>query len=225
MTDVVDWIEKHLGYRFRDRGRLERALTHRSAGGPHNERLEFLGDAVLGLLIAEVLHRALPAAREGDLTRLRASLVRRETLAELAAAAGLGEQVRLGAGELRSGGFRRDSILANALEAVVGAAYLDGGLDAARGMVRVLFGDRLERLPPPDSLKDPKTRLQERLQGRGLDVPVYDIVEISGEPHRQRFTASCVVAGLDLETRGEGRSRRAAEQAAARSMLERLQDE
>ncbi len=222
MTEAGRWCSRVLGYRFRDPERLERALTHRSAGGRHNERLEFLGDAVLGFIIAESLHHALPEADEGHLSRLRASLVRRETLAELAGELGLGHQVRLGSGELKSGGFRRASILADALEATIGAIYLDGDLPAARDVIRRLYAERLRDLPPPEALKDAKTRLQELLQGRGLPVPTYGVEAVAGADHRQRFTVTCEIEGLEQQTTGTGTSRRRAEQAAAERMLEAL---
>jgi ribonuclease-3 len=225
LSPVYRWTETSLHYRFRDPVLLGQALKHRSAGGDHNERLEYLGDAVLGFVVAEFLFQALPDADEGYLSRLRASLVRRGTLADIAAGIGLGERVRLGSGELNSGGFRRASILANTLEALFGAIYLDGGLAAVRHTILMLYGGRLEELPGKDQLKDPKTRLQEILQARGLDLPVYDIEQITGDEHRRHFTASCAVAALGLATRGEGASRRKAEQRAAERMVARIGDE
>jgi len=219
LTDACRWCERKLGYRFCDPEYLERALTHRSAGGQHNERLEFLGDAVLGFAIAEALHRSLPEADEGHLSRLRAALVNRETLAELAQELDLSRHIRLGPGELKSGGCRRSSILSDALEALIGAVYLDGDLPAARMVIMSLYDVRLQDLPPPEALKDPKTRLQELLQGRGLPVPVYSIEEISGEKHQQRFSVACDVPGLENRTVGAGSSRRRAEQVAADRML------
>lgn len=222
MTEAVRWCARELGYRFRDPDRLQRALTHRSAGSRHNERLEFLGDAVLGFVIAEALHRSLPDADEGHLSRLRAALVRRETLAELARTVGLGERLRLGGGELKSGGFRRASILADTLEALIGAAYLDGGLPAARTVLERLYAERLRDLPSADALKDAKTRLQELLQGRGLSLPVYRVESVTGEEHRRRFTVVCEIADADRASVGSGTSRRRAEQAAAEHMLATL---
>ena len=224
MNDPAGWLERALGYRFSDPGLLERALTHRSAGGRHNERLEYLGDAALGFVVAEALFRAVPQADEGDLSRLRAGLVNRPTLAEMARELGFPDRVRLGSGELKSGGFRRESILADALEAVLGAIFLDGGFPAVRETVLALYGPRLEpgSLPSPDALKDPKTRLQERLQASGRPLPVYSVDAAEGEAHRQRFTVSCRVEGETDPSIGRGRSRRAAEQAAASDMLERL---
>lgn len=219
MTEAGLWCERELGYRFENPDFLARALTHRSAGGKHNERLEFLGDAILGFAIAEALHQALPEADEGHLSRLRASLVRGETLAELANDLSLGQQIKLGSGELKSGGFRRESILADALEALIGAVYLDGDLPAARALIQRLYEGRLKNLPPPEQLKDPKTRLQELLQGRGLPTPDYEMELVEGEKHKQTFTVACRVPALDTHTRGRGSSRRRAEQGAARKML------
>lgn len=225
MSEQSDFLERLTGHRFNDPALAELALTHRSAGGRHNERLEFLGDAVLGMVIAEALYQARPALPEGDLSRLRASLVNRESLARLAADTELGQQLRMGSGELKSGGFRRKSILADGLEAVIGALYLDAGFEPARHWVHQLFADHLADLPDPEELKDPKTRLQEYLQARGQDLPEYAIAEVHGQAHAQEFTAVCRHAGLARETLGRGRSRREAEQKAARKMFEVLRDE
>ncbi len=225
MTAAARWVEQTLRYRFSDLSLLDRALTHRSADGSHNERLEFLGDAVLGLIIAERISRLLPAATEGYLTRLRALLVRRETLAEIGVEIRLGDWIRLGPGELKSGGFRRASTLANGIEAILGAVYLDSGLDQAREVVETLYGERLRALPAEDDLKDPKTRLQERLQARGLTVPTYAIEAVSGEAHKRHFRVSCQVAALSLRTEATGRSRREAEQKAAEAMIGELDDD
>ena len=222
MTDESRWVEQQLGHRFSDENLLLQALTHRSAGSRHYERLEFLGDAALGLVVAEALFQRIPQAPEGHLSRLRASLVRRSTLAAMAREAGFPDRLRLGPGELKSGGFRRDSILADALEAVLGAVFLDGGLDALRSAAIRLYGERLERLPSHETLKDPKTLLQERLQSKGLALPVYRVESVEGEDHRQRFTVSCAVDALDARSAGSGSSRRAAEQAAAESMLAQI---
>jgi ribonuclease III len=224
LTDGPAWLERELGYRFKDEQLLDRALTHRSAGSRHNERLEYLGDAVLSLVVAEALYQRVPDAPEGHLSRLRASLVRRSSLAEMARAIGFPKMLRLGPGELKSGGFRRDSILADALEAVLGAIYLDGGLDALREVVLRLYGDRLDTLPTHEELKDPKTLLQERLQARGLPLPQYRVDGVEGEDHRQQFSVACVVEGVPEEAAGSGGSRRAAEQDAAARMLEQLHD-
>jgi ribonuclease-3 len=222
LTDDSRWLEQALGYRFSDESLLALALTHRSAGGRHNERLEYLGDAALSLVVAEFLYQSLPAAPEGHLSRLRASLVRRSALAPMARDLGLPRRLRLGPGELKSGGFRRDSILADALEALLGAVYLDGGLEALRPVVRRLYGERLADLPAHEALKDPKTRLQERLQARGLALPEYSVEAVAGEDHAQQFSVTCRVDALDARTAGDGRSRRAAEQAAAAEMLQLL---
>lgn len=219
MTDEGGWLERELGYRFSDHALLLRALTHRSAGSQHNERLEYLGDAALSLVVAETLFQRLPDSPEGHLSRLRASLVRRSSLAEMARALGFPSRLHLGPGELKSGGFRRDSILADALEAVLGAIYLDGGLEALRPVVVRLYGERLESLPAHETLKDPKTLLQERLQAQGLPLPQYRVQAIEGEDHRQQFTVACQVEGVATEATGSGGSRRAAEQAAAARML------
>ncbi len=219
MTDDCDWVARELGYRFSDPALLARALTHRSAAGQHNERLEYLGDAALSLVVAETLYARLPDAPEGHLSRLRASLVRRSALAERARELGFPRRLRLGSGELKSGGFRRASILADALEAVLGAIYLDGGLAALRPVVLGLYGARLDELPAHEDLKDPKTLLQERLQARGLPLPVYRLQAVEGEDHQQYFTISCEVEGMTADAVGSGSSRRTAEQAAAALML------
>lgn len=215
-------LEARLGHRFQDPALLAQALTHRSHAGRDNERLEFLGDAVLGLLIGEELYRRLPLAEEGELTRLRATLVDAGSLAALALALDFGPHLRLGTSELRSGGHRRPSILADALEAVIGAVYLESGLEAARALVLRLYAARLEELPQ-QSVKDPKTRLQEWLQSRGHELPGYALVDVWGEPHEQSFRASCRVPALSLEATGEGSSRRRAEQEAASGLLRQLE--
>ena len=221
MDKAEAWLETTLDYRFRDTGLFLQALTHRSAPGSSNERLEFLGDAVLDVVVSEALYFARPDAPEGDLSRLRASLVRDSSLAELASELGLGRHVVLGSGERKAGGHRRDSILADALEALFGAVYLDRGFEAAARFVRRAFGDRLETFPDVDELRDPKTRLQEWLQARGLDLPEYELVAVSGKAHQQRFEVRCTVPAQQ-PTLGEGTSRRGAEQAAAEHMLARI---
>ncbi len=225
MLTTGEWAASRLRHAFRDASLLETALTHRSAGRSNYERLEFVGDAVLNFVIAELLYRECPESDEGELSRRRAALVSGSTLAEVAAQLGLGTQLRLGGGELKSGGFRRSSILADALEALLGAVYLDGGIDAARSVIETLFGDRLGRLPAASDLKDPKTRLQEHLQARGLPLPAYAVEELGGEPHAQSFVASCEVSSLGLRALGEGSSRRRAEQAAAERLLVMLRPE
>lgn len=207
---------------FMDQALLLRALTHRSAGSPHNERLEFLGDALLGVIAAEALFHHWPSADEGLLTRARAELVRESTLAEVARSFDLGARIVLGSGEMKSGGHRRDSILSDALEAVVAAVYLDQGLDACRAFVLTWMEPLLSVLPKQLE-KDPKTRLQEWLQGRRLPRPDYRLLEASGEDHAQRFRVVCELAEPALTAEGEAGSRRAAEQIAAAELLERLQ--
>ena len=219
----AEWVRARLGYEPRERGLFRAALTHRSAAGPNNERLEFLGDAVLNLVIAHRLYLAFPLAAEGDLSRLRARLVSREPLAEIALALGLGEELQLGSGELKSGGPRRQSILADALEALCGAIFLDGGLAAVEPVVGRLFAARVAALPEPEALKDAKTRLQEYLQSRSLTLPRYSVLGIEGEDHAQTFRVSCEVPGLGLRVEGGGSSRRRAEQEAAGRMLAEIE--
>lgn len=202
----------------------QEALTHRSAGCPHNERLEFLGDSVLGMIVSEWIFEQLPNATEGELSRMRSALVRKDSLAGIAKELGLGDYLRLGAGELKSGGFRRDSILGDAVEALIGAVFLLKGLPAARDFVFAIYGDRLTQLPPLTALKDPKTRLQEFLQARNLALPEYRVIEQSGEPHQQRFTVLCSVPPLAVEVTGIAGSRRKAEQQAAQRALEQIQN-
>ena len=209
-------------HRFENEALLRRSLTHRSAGRDNNERLEFLGDAILNFVVAEALYCALPHAREGLLTRGRAELVRRPTLAGLARRIGLGQALHLGGGESKSGGRDRDSILSDAFEALVGAFYLDAGMESCRAWLLELLEDSLERISHEETTKDPKTRLQETLQSRGLPLPVYAVVEVCGAAHEQIFTISCSVTGLDRAATGTGKNRREAEQAAARASLEIL---
>jgi ribonuclease-3 len=217
------WVRERLGYEPHDLALFRAALTHRSAPGANNERLEFLGDAVVNLLIAHRLYQVFPLATEGELSRLRARLVSREPLAEIAVSLGVGETLQLGSGELRSGGFRRQSILADALEALCGAIFLDGGLGASEPIIARLFTERIAALPSPEALKDPKTRLQEYLQSRSLTLPRYLILGIEGEDHAQTFRVSCEVPGLALRVEGGGSSRRRAEQQAAQAMLEAIE--
>lgn len=215
-------FEHALGYAFTDPSLLERALTHRSYGSPHNERYEFLGDSVLNCVIACELFARFPRAREGELSRIRASLVRQDTLHKLALDLRLGDQLRLGEGELKSGGFRRPSILADALEAVIAAVYLDSGFEAARAVIERLYDKLLEECSTAAPSKDAKTALQEWLQGRRHALPEYALVEVSGEAHAQQFEVECAVPALGMSARGSGSSRRSAEQEAARRVLERL---
>ncbi len=222
MEKASSWLKTALQYEFDDEGLLRQALTHRSAPGESNERLEFLGDAILDAVISEVVFRAQPNSPEGDLSRLRSSLVKDTSLADLAAALGLGEHLILGGGERKSGGHRRESILADAIEALFGAVYLDAGFEASRELIERAFGDRLQDLPDPRDLRDPKTRLQEWLQARGMDLPEYELTEVTGKAHRQKFEVRARVAGVDAEASGVGTSRRNAEQQAAERMLKKL---
>jgi ribonuclease-3 len=221
MSPFAD-LQRRLGYRFSDEERLQHALTHRSFGNSNNERLEFLGDAVLGMVIADALFHRKGKLSEGDLSRLRASLVNRDSLADLAADLELDAVIRLGAGETKSGGARRSSVLADAFEAIIAAIYLDGGFVAADEFVRRQFATRLDELPDAESLKDPKTRLQEILQSRNESLPQYELIDTSGPAHRREFTITCRVASLDIAATGRGRSRRRAEQAAAEKILEQM---
>lgn len=218
-------LARRLEHDFRDGRLLEQAVTHRSAGGHHNERLEFLGDGVLNFVIAAALYDSRPDVPEGDLSRMRASLVRETTLAEIASELALGRFLRMGSGELRSGGFRRASILADTLEAIFGAVYRDAGFAAAEALILRLFAGRLADLPDAGALKDAKTTLQEWLQARGRPLPGYTIVEESGEAHNRHFVANCTLTDTQALTQGEGGSRRKAEQAAARQMFEQLDHE
>ena len=225
MDKAERWLEKTLHYRFEDQGLFARALTHRSAKGRNNERLEFLGDAVLDFVISEALFRLRPQADEGDLSRLRAALVKDSTLAAIAADLEIGEHLILGSGERKTGGHRRQSILADALEALFGAIYLDAGFEVTKSIIDRIYAERLESLPDADELRDPKTRLQEWLQARKFALPIYELVEVSGQDHKQRFSVTCTVGEKSQTTRGESASRRSAEQQAARRMLEILTGE
>jgi ribonuclease-3 len=221
-AELLVWAERTFGHTFKNAALCSEAVTHRSAGGDHNERLEFLGDAVLNCSVARLLYDAHPDADEGALSRLRATLVSGDTLGSIAGELDLGEHLRLGPGELKSGGFRRASILADALEAMVGAIFLDSGFDAASAAVNRIIGTRLAALPAAETLKDAKTRLQEVLQGRGLALPIYTLTATTGDPHAQSFTVTCAVAAFGLTAAGEGVSRRRAEQVAARKALDLL---
>ncbi|MBK6657873.1 MAG: ribonuclease III [Proteobacteria bacterium] len=222
MQHIAGKILRTLGYAFRDESLLTRALTHRSVGARHNERLEFLGDALLGMVVAEHLFSQFPDADEGQLTRTRATLVNRESLAEVGRGLELGDLIRLGEGELKSGGWRRDSILANAVEALLGAIYLDGGMDACRDTVLRLLATRLSTIDPDSTRKDAKTALQEFLQSRRRSLPEYKTMDISGPSHEQVFTVSCQVDSLPEPVVASGPTRRKAEQAAARATLQLL---
>lgn len=223
MEGAARHLAARLGYSFLNEELLEEALSHRSAAGRSYERLEFLGDAILNFVIAEALFQRFPRAGEGQLTRLRARLVRHETLAELARELDLGTHLRLGGGELKSGGRERDSILADALEALFAAIYRDGGLEPCRATIKRLFETRIRGVSLEDSGKDPKTRLQEYLQAKQLPLPEYAVVQMSGAAHRRAFTVSCRIEGLAQEVRGHGPSRRKAEQDAAARALELLE--
>lgn len=224
MSKSLSLFSRRIGHSFRDIALLELAMTHRSFGGQNNERLEFLGDSIVNFIIAEALYERFPQAREGQLSRLRARLVRGQTLAELAREMSFGECLRLGSGEMKSGGHRRDSILADAVEAVLGAIYLDAGMDVARTRVLAWYAERLEAIDLQDTQKDPKTRLQEFLQSRQSPLPRYDVVSVEGEAHDQTFTVECHVELLDSHTLGTGSSRRHAEQQAAELALLQLEN-
>ncbi|MGO9934087.1 MAG: ribonuclease III [Steroidobacteraceae bacterium] len=218
-NDLSAWVERTFGHVFATPELCDAALTHRSAGALHNERLEFLGDSILNCSVARMLYEAHREADEGALSRLRATLVSGETLAQIAGEVGLGEHLRLGAGELKSGGYRRASILADALEALLGAIFLDSGFDAAAAAVARIMTPRMLDLPGADALKDPKTRLQEILQASGLALPLYTLTAVAGDPHAQSFTVTCEVPALEVAAVGEGASRRRAEQLAAAKVL------
>jgi ribonuclease-3 len=223
LDKAASWLKQTLHFQFSDERLLKNALTHRSAGGANNERLEFLGDAVLQLVISELVFSDRSEAGEGRLSRLRSTLVKDATLGDLGAELGLGEHLILGPGEKKSGGHRRASILADTLEALFGAIYLDAGLDAARAAIRVALKSRIEALPEGAELRDPKSRLQENLQGQKLELPAYAIESVSGKAHRQSFVASCSILQLNLQTTGAGTTRRDAEQEAALAMLQLME--
>jgi len=222
MTPNYARLCRALQYQFRDPNLLQIALTHRSVGADNNERLEFLGDAILSFVITNQLYTRFPHDDEGTLSRYRARLVKGETLAIAARVLHLGEYLRLGPGELKSGGFDRDSILANAIEAIIGAVYLDGGLEPAGALVLNMLQQPLENVSAVGGVKDPKTLLQELLQARHAPLPDYTVAKISGEPHAQSFTVTCSVEGLTRPVIGEGASRRKAEQDAAQKALKLL---
>ena len=223
MSSLYQKLCRRLGYFFADLGLLELALTHRSFGGKNNERLEFLGDSILNYVIAEDLFHRFPKAKEGELSRLRASLVKGDTLAELAREFGLGDYLKLGAGELKSGGFRRDSILADAVEGIIGAIYLDAGMDICREHILAWYRERLNATSLKVVTKDAKTRLQEFLQARRHPLPQYDVVDIVGDPHDQTFFVHCQIELLPEPVKGKGNSRRIAEQNAASKALKLLE--
>lgn len=215
-------LQQRIGYSFADPLLLRTATTHRSFGSPHNERLEFLGDGVLNCSIAEALYRRFPDLNEGELSRLRANLVRQDSLHEVARGLDLGGYLLLGDGERKSGGQSRPSILADAMEAVFGAVYLDGGYDVAFDLIGRLYRPLIEGIAPGSVAKDAKTRLQELLQGRRIEVPSYAVVRTKGEQHSQEFWVTCVISRLSIITEASGRSRRIAEQRAAELALDRI---
>jgi ribonuclease-3 len=221
---TLNRLSSKIGYTFNNIDLLLQALTHRSAKGTHNERLEFLGDSILGYVIAEVLFQKFPTHDEGDLTRMRSTLVRGVTLAEIGRGFNLGEHLILGPGELKSGGHRRDSILEDAVEAIIGAVYLDSDNDTAKALVLNWFTDRLDKIKPGNEQKDPKTRLQEYLQARKIALPLYDVVHTSGQSHNQQFTVRCTTEVIKTEVITKGTSRRKAEQAAAQQVLALILD-
>jgi ribonuclease-3 len=211
-----------LGYQFIDLSLLQQALTHRSVGKLHNERLEYLGDAVLGMCIAEVLYLKFPKQPEGKLTRMRSNLVKGHTLSAIARELSLGTFILLGSGEMKSGGHRRDSILADAVEALLGAIYIESGLDAVKVVIERLFASRIAKLDPNIQIKDNKTQLQEYLQSRQIELPNYEVLAISGKDHAQTFQVRCTVDSLNLAETATGKSRRIAEQEAAKTILEKI---
>jgi ribonuclease III len=218
----LDALQRGIAYQFKDPRLLLQAMTHRSFGADHYERLEFLGDSILNMVVATQLFERFTQLREGELSRLRAQLVRQDTLHGIAETLGLGRELRLGEGEMRSGGDRRPSILADATEALFGAVFLDGGFAAAEQLVVSLYAPLIAKLDPARSLKDPKTALQEQLQARRLPLPRYDLVETRGAAHEQEFEIACVIESLNIQTRGSGNSRRIAEQAAAQLALSQI---
>lgn len=219
---LISKLQRKLGYTFKQFELLQQALTHRSASSKHNERLEFLGDSILSYVIAKVLYQRFPNVDEGDMSRMRATLVRGNTLAELAREFELGECLKLGPGELKSGGFRRDSILADTIEALIGGIFLDGDIEQTEALILDWYQSRLDKISPGDEQKDAKTRLQEHLQGRHLPLPIYLIVQVKGEAHDQEFTIHCQISCLQQSLVGVGSSRRKAEQAAAEQALKQL---
>ena len=223
MTILLERLQRVLGYQYQDAGLLQQALTHRSAYFKHNERLEFLGDSVLGFIISDALFCKFPEVPEGDLSRMRATLVKGLTLAEIAREFELSECLILGPGELKSGGFRRESILADTVEALIGAMYLDSNIEKTRERVLSWYASRLSTIKPGIDQKDAKTQLQEWLQGRKQALPLYQVEEVKGEAHNQEFTIHCVIEGLEQPVTVKGTSRRKAEQEAAQKALEQLQ--
>ncbi len=219
MDNTATWLKRSLDYKFKKIQLLEQALTHRSAHGTNNERLEYLGDAVLDFIISEAVYMQRPDASEGVLSRLRSSLVKDATLAELASDLGIGDHLILGSGEKKSGGHRRASILADALEAIFGAVYLDSGFDEAKRIIHNAFAGRLVQIPDSAEQRDPKTRLQELVQSRKIALPDYQVEKVEGKAHQQTFSVRCTIEELDASTKGQGTTRRDAEQESAQHML------
>ncbi|MGI9228456.1 MAG: ribonuclease III [Gammaproteobacteria bacterium] len=222
MTEQSAWLKQQINYQFNNPELLDLALTHSSHPGPDNERLEFLGDSVLGLVIADLLFRKFPGASEGELTRLRAALVKKETLADLGRKMQLGQHLKLGQGESRSGGQRRNSILGNAVESLFGAIYLDAGFSGCTSVIKTMYQDLLEDMTPDNIAKDPKTQLQELMQAKKMLLPVYDLIKETGTSHDKIFTIKCNLDDLEMSIIAEADSKRIAEQKAAALMLEML---
>lgn len=222
MNNAILKLSQRLGYEFKNTDLVELALTHRSCGGENNERLEFLGDSIVNMVIAEALFHQFPAAKEGKLSRLRARMVKGVTLAELARDFGLGDFLRLGSGEMKSGGFRRESILADTVEALIGAIFLDSDMDTVQACILSWYKERLAALTLDDPMKDPKTRLQEHLQSKQEPLPKYHVLDIEGDAHEQVFNVHCEIKSLQQPIKGTGSSRRIAEQQAAAEALQIL---
>jgi ribonuclease-3 len=218
-SNAIDTLLKKLEYSFNDIELLNEALTHRSFAARNNERLEFLGDGILNFVVAHELFKIYPDVQEGDLSRLRANLVNKESLAEIAHELALGDVIKLGSGELKSGGFRRPSILADAVESILGAVYCDSGFEACRKLIVRLYASKLTSTIDLQSLKDPKTRLQELLQSRSYRLPDYQVTNITGQAHAQKFYLTCRIEQMNIEVKGEGKSRRKAEQVAAQKAI------
>jgi len=221
-SNALASLSRQLEYAFKNEALLSEALTHRSAASVNNERLEFLGDGILNFVIAARLFEQYPDMQEGDLSRLRASLVNRDSLADIAKTLQLGEYMRLGSGELKSGGRRRDSILADAVEGILAAVYIDSDFETCRDLILRLYADKLHNVPDVQSLKDPKTRLQELLQSRRYPLPVYTVREVTGKAHKQMFEVECSIEELNCITSAQGTSRRKAEQAAAKLAIDEV---
>ncbi|MDC6484477.1 ribonuclease III [Methylophilaceae bacterium] len=223
-TNNIEQLEKILNYIFKDKSLLEQALTHRSFQGNNNERLEFLGDSILNFIIAELLFKKFNLLPEGDLSRLRSQLVKSSTLSEIGILLNLGDYLILGEGELKSSGWRRPSILADSVEAIIGAIYSDGGISAASELIISWYKDKIESINPNDIQKDSKSLLQELIQARKIGLPEYNVVSIEGEAHCQHFKVSCSILKLGISIEGEGSSRKIAEQAAADEVLKKLKN-